>query len=74
MVDIVVSDEQARAIREASGGLRVCDPQGRVIFAVAPRSLEQPDDVDAMRRAIASSQPRYTTQQVLDHLDSLADK
>ncbi len=74
MVDIVVTDEQARAIREAAGALRVRDPQGRIVCAMAPRHLDAPDDVEAMRRALASDQPRYTTQQVLDHLQSLSQE
>jgi hypothetical protein len=74
MVDIVVTDEQARAIRAAAGALRVRDPQGRVICAFAPRASEGSDNVDAMQRALASDQPRYTTEQVLGHLRSLADE
>jgi hypothetical protein len=38
MVDIVVSDEQARAIIAASGAVRVRDAQGRILCAIAPRS------------------------------------
>lgn len=74
MVDIVVTDEQARAIREASGALRVRDPQGRIICAIAPRLLNGPDEIEVMRHALASNQPRYTTEQVLDHLRSLSDE
>ena len=74
MVDIVVSDEQARAIIAASGAVRLRDPQGRIICAVAPRPINAADDVAEMRRALASDQPRYTTEQVIDHLQSLSDR
>lgn len=74
MVDIIVNDEQARAIIAASGAVRVRDAQGRILCAIAPRPLDAPDDVVEMRRALASDQPRYTTQQVIDHLQSLSDR
>jgi hypothetical protein len=74
MVDIVVSDEQAREILARSDTVRIRDAQGRVLFALAPRPPDAPDDVDQMRGALASDQPRYTTQQVLDHLQSLSDR
>lgn len=72
MVDIVVSDEQAREIVAGSDTIRIRDTQGRILFALPPRPSDGPDDIEAMRRALASDQPRYTTEQVLGHLQSLA--
>jgi hypothetical protein len=74
MVDIVVSDELAREILARSETVRIRDAQGRVLFALAPRPGNEPDDVGQMRRALASDQPRYTTEQVLNHLRSLSDQ
>ncbi len=47
MVDIIVDDEQARAIIAASGAVRVRDSAGRILCAIAPRPLDAPGNVAA---------------------------
>lgn len=74
MVDVVVTDDQARDILARSDTVRICDPRGRVLYTIAARPADVPDDIADMRRALASDQPRYTTAQVLDHLRSLSNQ
>ncbi|MEX2092514.1 MAG: hypothetical protein WD971_07540 [Pirellulales bacterium] len=69
MIKIVLNDEQAKTVEEATGAIELRDPQGRLVGYVS-RSPSSQEIADAKRR-LASAGPWYTTQQVLSHLQSL---
>jgi hypothetical protein len=72
MMQIVLSDEQAQAIRNATGPVELRDQEGKLLGHV-PRPFTSERIADARRRA-ESDGPWYTTQQVLEHLASLDRK
>ena len=69
MRHIVVDDQQAKLITETQETLEIRDAQGRHIGYVAHLCTEE--DIAIARQRLASGEPRYTTQEVLDHLRSL---
>ena len=69
MTQIVLSDEQAQAIRSATGPVQLLDREGKLLGYV-PRPLTNERIAELNRRA-ESDGPWYTTQQVLEHLASL---
>jgi hypothetical protein len=75
MIRIVLDNEQTKMVAQADELVEVCDGNGRVLGvlqpALSPRELEC---AAKARQALASNQPRYTTDQVLAHLDKLAGK
>ena len=72
MEHIVVNDQQARLISEATESIEIRDAKGSHLGYVA-RGFTEADIAIAKQRS-ASDQPRYTTTQVLDHLRSLDRK
>lgn len=68
MRDIVVSDDLCRAITDATGEVRFLTAQGEVLGRFEPELT--PEELAEVRRRLASSEPRYTTRQVLDRLGS----
>jgi hypothetical protein len=69
MLHIVVSDEQARLIGESTSHIEIRDQNGNLLGYVAHGFSE--DDIAVARSRAASSQPRLTTPQVINYLDSL---
>ena len=69
MVKIVVTDDQAKAITEAKGGIEIVDAAGNRLGFFARPFTDQ--DVAIARQRAASDEPRRTTQQVIDRLKSL---
>lgn len=69
MNEIILSDDQLRVVREASGRVAILDPQGCLVGYLS-RAVDPAIIAEAERRA-ASDGPWFTTQQVLDHLKSL---
>ncbi len=72
MEQIVVSDQQARLIAEATESIEIRDAKGSHLGYVAHGFTEE--DIAIAKQRSASVQPRYTTAQVLDHLRSLDRK
>ena len=72
MIKIVLNDEQAKAVGEAVGAVELRDPQGRLVGYVS-RSPTIEEIAEAKRR-LASSGPWFTTEQVLNHLQSLGQR
>ena len=68
MRDIVVNDELVRAITEADGNVRLVTAGGEVLGRLEPEL--SPAEMAEIRRRLASSEPRYTTREVLDRLGS----
>jgi hypothetical protein len=69
---IVLNDEQAKVVAKALEPIQVRDGKGNVLGNISPIWSEE--DIKEAKRRLASSQPRYTTSQVLDHLKSLESK
>jgi hypothetical protein len=72
MSHIVVSDDQARIICAATGNVEIRDQHGNHLGYVAHGFTN--DDIAIARRRLASEEPRYTTKEVLEHLESLEAK
>lgn len=69
MTQIVLSDEQARAVQSAVDSVEVRDQHGQLLGYVS-RPLSAAEVAEAEKR-LASDGPWYTTEQVIAHLDSL---
>ncbi len=69
MHHIVVDDQQAKLISEATESVEIRDPRGRHLGYVAHGFSDE--DLAIAKDRLASDEPRYTTQEVLDHLQSL---
>jgi hypothetical protein len=68
---IVVDDEQAKLIAEATDTVEIRDRQGKHVGYVGHITEE---DIALAKQRAASKGPCYTTQQVIDHLRSLESK
>ncbi len=66
MTQIILNDDQAEVMRKAAGAVKVCNRSGELLgyFSRPPTSAEA-------RLRLDSQGPWYTTQQVIEHLDSL---
>ena len=69
MLQIVLTDEQAKVVASALKPVQVCDSRGNVLGRIDPIWTEE--DIAEAKRRLASDEPRYTTAQVLEHLRSL---
>jgi len=69
MPHIVLDDQQAQIVSEITGYVEIRDRRGRHLGFVA-HDFTDAEIQEAKRRA-ASNEPRYTTAQVLQHLESL---
>ena len=72
MPHIVVNDEQAKIISESAVSIEIRDRSGKHLGYVAHGFTDE--DVAIAKQRMASDEPRYTTQQVLEHLQSLEHK
>ena len=70
MNDIVVDERQAKLIAESRDVVEIRDPQGRCVGYVSHGFGEE--DIAEARRRLASDEPRYTTQEVLESLAATA--
>jgi hypothetical protein len=68
MRDIVVTDDLCRAIIEADGEVRLVTSSGEILGRLEPEL--SPAEMAEIHRRLASSEPRYTTREVLDRLGS----
>jgi hypothetical protein len=72
MLHIVVDDQQAKLISEATENVEIRDPRGKHLGYVAHGFTNE--DIAIARDRLASDETRYTTQVVLDYLQSLEHK
>ncbi len=72
MPHIVVDDEQAKIISESAESIEIRDRNGRHLGYVAHGFTEE--DIAVAKQRMASDEPRYTTQQVLNHIQTLEQK
>jgi hypothetical protein len=68
MRDIIVSDDLCRSLAEGGEDIRFVTAAGEVLGRFEPELT--PQEMAEIRRRLASSEPRYTTRQVLDRLGS----
>jgi len=69
MSPIVLNDEQAKQAASSLKPVEVCDSRGNFLGTFTPFWTEE--DIAEAKRRLASDEPRYTTAQVLRHLESL---
>jgi hypothetical protein len=69
MTQIILTDDQVGALQFATGTVEVRDRRGALLGYLS-RPASESEIAEAARR-LESRGPWYTTQQVLDHLDSL---
>ena len=69
MPHLIVDDEQARIISEAPENIVIRDRNGRYLGYVTHDFTEE--EIAIAKQRLASDEPRYTTEQVLEHLRSL---
>ena len=67
MADFRVTDDLLRAIADG-GGIRFVNEKGQVLGRFEPELT--PEELAEIRRRLASSEPRYTTREVLERLDA----
>ena len=72
MEHIVVNDQQAKLISESTEGVEIRDARGGHLGYVAHGFSDE--DIAIARKRMASDEPRFTTREVLDHLQSLERK
>ena len=72
MIQIVLSDEQAKVLQAATDAVEIRDSHGKLLGYISP----PPSDAElaAAKRRLESDGPWYTTDQVLDHLRSLGQE
>jgi hypothetical protein len=81
MIEITLSDDQARIISESAPPFVIVDSKGRrlgQITPIEPVTETQPaisaEEWAEIKRRMAMPGPGFTTQQVLDHLSALEGK
>ena len=72
MVQIVATPDQVKLFAEARDSVEIIDANGnRIGYFAKPFS---DDDIRLARDRLASDEPRYTTEQVLEHLRELESR
>jgi len=69
MPHIVVDDEQARIIAESAENIEIRDRSGKHLGYVTHGVTDE--DIAIARERMVSDEPRYTTEEVLSHIQSL---
>jgi hypothetical protein len=72
VIHIILNDEQAKVILESTGCVEIRDSSGKHLGFVAQGFSSE--DVAIAQQRLSSDEPRHTTRQVLDHLQSLDEK
>ncbi len=72
MQHIVVDNEQARIILESADSIEIRDRSGKHLGYVAHGFTDE--DIATAKQRMGSDEPRYSTEQVLDHIQTLAQK
>ncbi len=72
MVHIVVNEEQAKIIHKTSGRVEVRDSQGNLLGFISANSTTE--EIAIAKGRMESDELRHTTQEVLEHLQSLEKK
>ena len=68
---IIVDREQANVIRNARGTVDVRGPDGTIVGYISPPPSEEELSLAKKRLSEGPNEPCYTTEEVLEHLQSL---
>ena len=68
MHHIAVNDKQAKLISEATESMEIREPGGRHVGYVAHGFADE--DIAIAKERLASDQPRYSAEEVIEHLQS----
>jgi len=71
MVQLILTEEQARTLRQAQETVQLCDPRGIVLGRFQPEYGEEL--IAELRRRAAAPGPRFTGEQVRSHLRALQE-
>jgi hypothetical protein len=71
MVQLILNDDQARVIRESVEPVEIVDRTGNRIGILKRGHQWTPEELAEAERRARSDGPWYSTQEVLDHLNSL---
>ncbi len=75
MQEIILDDEQAEAVRGTKDEVIVRDRRGAFLGRLRPMlPLSEADAIAEATRRASSSQQRFTTAEVMKHLESLEPK
>jgi hypothetical protein len=69
MIRIILDDNQAESLQSGRDRIELCDRSGKLLGYAA--CTPNANDIGEAERRLASDGPWLSTQQVLDHLDSL---
>jgi hypothetical protein len=69
MLQIVLTDEQAKVVASSRQPVQVCDARGNILGHIEPMWTEA--DIAEAERRLKSDERRYTTSEVLEFLGSL---
>jgi hypothetical protein len=70
MTHIIVDDQQARLIAQTSEFIEIRDRAGQHLGYVAHSFSAE--DIELAKKRAASSEPRFTTKQIISHLETLS--
>jgi hypothetical protein len=68
MIQVVLNNDQAKAVQQAGGTVELRDLQGMLLGYVSPPPTEA--EIAEAKRRLESDGPWYNTEQVMDHLRS----
>ena len=72
MVQVILTEEQARLVRERlTQPVQFCDPTGKILAEVGPELT--PEFIAELKRRAALPGPRYTGEQVRRHFEALQE-
>jgi hypothetical protein len=71
MSQIVLTEEQMKIVRQSKDPVKDCDPTGLILGTVDPEIT--PEFIAEMKRRAAKPGPRYTSEQVRNHLQPLQE-
>jgi hypothetical protein len=69
---IIVDDEQAKIIAESADGIEIRDRNGNRLGYIVHGFTDE--DIAIAKQRLGSDEPRFTTEQVIEHLRSLERK
>ena len=69
MSDIILTEEQAQLVFNANSEIQVRDTQGRLLGRFTPELTL--DEMNNIKQALSSDQPRYSTEEVIRRLTSV---
>ena len=72
MTQIVLNDDQLKAVLAAKDAVALRDTEGNLIGYISPPPSQE--EIAEAKRRLYSSGPWFSTKEVLEHLDSLEQR